>query len=182
MTTPKDLVPQGSSLPPLILRYGIWVLLFIGSIIILSLGVGCFFTVQQNEVAGVTRYGSLISSKPEGPGFHFKAPFIDQAHTIRMSIDKIPIDKAKVKTTDNQFVEVDLNLTYRVYDPFKAMFQVGAMGSGSVIDKVIPFVQSRALDVFGQVMRLKIVNKKQPRKADIWKAPRRERLTSLERK
>jgi membrane protease subunit HflC len=170
MTSSKELVPQGSSLPPLILRYGIWVLLFIGALLILSVGLSCFFTVQQNEAAGVTRYGSLISSKPVGPGFHFKVPFIDEVHTIRMSIDKIAIDKVKVKTTDNQFVEVDLNLTYRVYDPFKAMFQVGSMGNGGVIDKVIPFAQSRALDVFGQVNALQIVDQKQALEAEILRA------------
>jgi modulator of FtsH protease HflC len=163
MNTPSE----ESLLAQLLFRWGKWVLLCFLLLLLFSLGLGCFYTVQQNEVAGVTRYGSLVSAKPEGPGFHFKVPFIDEVHTIRMSIDKIPLDKVKVKTTDNQFVEVDLNLTYRVYDPFKALFQVGAMGSGDVIDKVVPFVQSRALDVFGQVNALQIVDQKQALEASI---------------
>jgi membrane protease subunit HflC len=163
-------IPTSEELGQLVFRWGKWVFLGLLVLLLFSIGTGCFYTVQQNEVAAVTRYGSLVSTKPEGPGFHFKAPFIDQVHTIRMSIDKIPIDKAKVKTTDNQFVTVDLNLTYRVYDPFKAMFQVGAMGSGDVIDKAIPFVQSRALDVFGQVNALQIVDQKQALEASILQA------------
>jgi modulator of FtsH protease HflC len=40
------------------------------------------------------------------------------------------------------------------------MFQVGEMGSGGVIDKVIPFAQSRVLDAFGKVNALEITNRK----------------------
>ncbi len=144
-----------------------WAILFIVLLVLLSLVTSYIYTVQQNEVAAVTRGGSLISSKPEGPGYHFKMPWIDEVHKIRMSIDKLPIDKLVVKTTDNQFVTVDLSLTYRVADPFKALFQVGEMGSGSIIDKVVPFVQSRALDVFGQVNALQIVDQKKKLESDI---------------
>jgi modulator of FtsH protease HflC len=150
-----------------VFKSGLWIGLAVLVIVLLSVVSSCFYVVQQNEVAGLTRYGSLVSSKPEGPGLHFKFPWIDEVHTIRMSIDKIAIPGVKVKTTDNQFVAVDLSLTYRTSDPFKAMFQVGDMGHGGIIDKVIPFVQSRALDVFGQVNALQIVDQKKKLEADI---------------
>jgi len=140
----------------LIFRYGKWALLVLVVLIIFSFALSSVYTVDQNEVAGVTRYGSLISAKPVGPGIHFKLPWIDEVHTIRTSIDKIPIPEMKVKTVDNQFAQIDLNLTFHTADPFKAMFQVGQMGNGGVIEQVIPFVQSRTLQVFGQVGALKI--------------------------
>jgi membrane protease subunit HflC len=139
----------------------------VGVLVIFSFVLSCVYSINQNELGGVTRGGKLISDKPIGPGYHFKLPWIDDIHTIRMSIDKLAIDKLTVKTTDNQFVAVDLNLTYRVSDPFKALFQVGDMGHGGIIDKVVPFVQSRALDVFGQVNALQIVDQKKKLEADI---------------
>jgi membrane protease subunit HflC len=153
----------------LIFRYGKWGILLIIMLIVFSMVGSCYFSVNQNELAGVTSYGSLVSDKPIGPGLHFKMPW-QEVHTIRISIDKIPIDKIQVKTTDNQFVEVDLNLTYQTADPFKALFQVGAMGSGDVIDKVIPFVKSRCLDVFGQVNALQIVDQKKALENNILQA------------
>jgi membrane protease subunit HflC len=139
----------------------------IAVLFVLSTFFGSFYAVEQNEVAGVTRGGQLISATPVGPGFHFKIPFLDTVHTIRTSIDKLPIDGIKVKTVDNQFVEVDVNLTYHVIQPFKSLFQVGQMGAGGIVDKVIPFVQSRTLDVFGQVNALQIVDKKKDLESNI---------------
>ncbi len=165
MKLKSDVNPE--DIGAMIFRYAKWIVPKGILLIPILIGVDCFYNVQQNELAGVTRNGALISDKPVGPGLHFKFPWIDQVHAIKMSLDKLPIDKLTVKTTDNQFVAVDLNLTYRVSDPFKALFQVGDMGHGSIIDKVVPFVQSRALDVFGQVNALQIVDQKKKLESDI---------------
>jgi modulator of FtsH protease HflC len=164
-TLKRDESFSSSISPTKLILLGVGVVLFL----ILLLGLfGSFYSVEQNEVAGVTRGGQLISSTPVGPGYHGKLPFgIDTVHTIRISIDKLPIDGIKVKTVDNQFVQVDVNLTYYVANPFKALFQVGQMGQGGIVDKVIPFVQSRTLDVFGQVNALQIVDKKKDLEANI---------------
>ena len=128
--------------------------------LVASVAFSTYYTVNQNEVGAVIRFGKLISDTPVPPGLHFKMPFADSVHTIRTSIEKIAIPEVKVKTIDNQFVAVDISLTYRTSDPFKALFQVGDMGSGSIADKLIPFVQSRTLDTFGQVNALEIADKK----------------------
>ena len=119
-----------------------------------------YYTVNQNEVGAVIRFGKLISDAPVTAGLHFKIPFSDSVHTIRTSIERTAVPDVKVKTIDNQFVAVDLSMTYRTSDPFKALFQVGDMGSGSIDDKVVPFVKSRTLDVFGQVNALEIADRK----------------------
>jgi modulator of FtsH protease HflC len=119
-----------------------------------------FYTVQPNEVAAVTRFGSLISASPEGPGFHWKMPFADTAHPIRVSQERFTIGSIKVKTVDNQFADVDISLTYHTGNPFKVLFQVGEVGPGGVEDKLGPFVKSRTLDVFGGVSALQIANEK----------------------
>lgn len=136
-------------------------LLYGGSgLALLLLVSGSFFTVNQTEVGAVTRFGALVSDKPVEAGLHFKIPFIDTAHTIPVSINKIPIEGIKVKTKDNQFVFIDVNLTYNTTDPFRALFKVGIMGNGGVHDKVVPYVQSRTLDEFGKVSALEIPDSK----------------------
>lgn len=131
-------------------------------------GCQCFYTVDQNEVGAVTRFGSLISEKPEVPGFHFKAPLgIDTVHLVRMSLDKIPIAKINAKTSDNQFVELDVNLTYKTADPFKVLFKVGDIGVGSRVDKIVPYVQSHVLDVFGTVNATQVQEEKKSLESQI---------------
>ncbi|WP_158554848.1 SPFH domain-containing protein [Methylovirgula sp. 4M-Z18] len=154
---PAKLAKRGSTIVvPLVVLAGI-----------AAIGAGSFYTVNQNEVGAVTRFGQLVSAAPVSPGLHFKLPIADTAHTIRTSIERISVPEMRVKTIDNQFVSVDLSLTYRTADPFKALFQVGDMGSGSINDKLIPFVQSRTLDVFGQVNALEITDKKKQLESNI---------------
>ena len=126
-----------------------------------------FYTVEANEVAGVTRFGSLISTSPEGPGFHWKMPFADTAHRVRVSQDRFTIGSIKVKTVDNQFADVDISLTYHTGNAFKVLFQVGEVGPAGVEDKLGPFVKSRTLDVFGGVSALQIANEKKNLEASI---------------
>lgn len=142
------------------------VVLAIAVILVMS----SYFTVNQNEVGAVLRFGRLVSDQPVQPGLHFKLPVVDSVHTIRTSIEKIPIPEIHVKTIDNQFVSIDMSLTYHFSDPLKALFQVGDMGGGTVSEKVIPFVQSRTLDVFGQVNALEIADKKKGLESSILSA------------
>jgi regulator of protease activity HflC (stomatin/prohibitin superfamily) len=128
-----------------------------------------YYVVEPNEVGAVTRMGSLVTEAPAPPGFHLKLPFIDTAHKVRMSIEKIPIPDVKAKTTDNQFVGVDLNITYHTQDPFRVLFKVGEVGPGGVHDKVIPYVQSRVLDEIGKVNALEITGQKSVIEANILK-------------
>jgi regulator of protease activity HflC (stomatin/prohibitin superfamily) len=128
-----------------------------------------YYVVEPNEVGAVTRMGSLVSEAPVPPGFHLKVPFIDTAHKVRTSIEKIPIPDVKAKTTDNQFVGVDLNITYHTQDPFRVLFKVGEVGPSGVHDKVIPYVQSRVLDEIGKVNALEISNQKGAIEANVLK-------------
>lgn len=119
---------------------------------------GSWYTVDQNQVGAVTRFGQLVSKQPEAPGFHWKAPFIDDVHKIRVSMDRIDFGAVNFKTADNQFGSVDVSVTYHTGDPFKVLFKVGEMGPGGVIDKVSPVVRNRALQIFGTVNALQITD------------------------
>lgn len=138
-------------------------------LVALAVVSGSYFTVAQNQVGAVTRLGELVSSAPVTPGPHFKLPFVDTAHTVRVSMEKLPISEVKAKTVDNQFVKVDLNLSYHVGDPFKVLFKVGDVGDAGVHDKVIPYVQSRVLDELGKISALQITDNKGVIEAGIFK-------------
>lgn len=90
--------------------------------VIISAIIGCvalilfmmtYFTVDQNEMAVVTRFGQF--SYVADPGLHFKLPIINSATTYRTDIQSMTPDKGvNTYTVDNQEVDVIFTIFYRV--------------------------------------------------------------------
>lgn len=79
-------------------------------IVLLSMTV---FTVQQNQMAVVTRFGHL--EYVAGPGLHFKVPFVNSTQHYRTDIQDIHPDKGvNTYTIDNQEVDVVFTVFYRI--------------------------------------------------------------------
>lgn len=75
--------------------------------------LGTWFTVDQNEVAAVTRFSQLRYIAT--PGFHLKLPFVDDYQRYRIDIQAIsPTKPANTYTIDNQEVDVLYTLFYRL--------------------------------------------------------------------
>jgi regulator of protease activity HflC (stomatin/prohibitin superfamily) len=71
------------------------------------------FTVQQNEMAVVTRFGHL--EYVADPGLHFKVPFVNSVQHYRTDIQEIHPDKGvNTYTIDNQEVDVVFTVFYRI--------------------------------------------------------------------
>lgn len=90
---------------------------FIAAGIVLACGFFLFlmtyYTVAPYERAVLTRFGSIIAV--EGEGLHFKTPFVNSVTYIRTDIQNIsPKVAANTYTIDNQEVDVNFNLFYRV--------------------------------------------------------------------
>ncbi len=86
-----------------------------GVIALLALVVffGTYFTVGQNEMAVVTRFGEL--QYVAGPGLHFKVPFVMDTQHYRVDISAVAPEKpANTYTVDNQEVDVTFALFYRI--------------------------------------------------------------------
>lgn len=72
-----------------------------------------YFTVDQNEVAVVTRYGKLDYIAE--PGLHFKLPFVNAAMDYRTDIQALTPDRGiNTYTVDNQEVDVIFTVFYRI--------------------------------------------------------------------
>jgi regulator of protease activity HflC (stomatin/prohibitin superfamily) len=72
-----------------------------------------YFTVDQNEMAVVTKFGHL--EYVADPGLHFKIPFVDGVHVYRTDIQAIHPEKGvNTYTVDNQEVDVVFTVFYRI--------------------------------------------------------------------
>ncbi len=72
-----------------------------------------YFTVDQNEMTVVTRFGHL--EYVADPGLHFKMPFVNSTTPYRTDIQSIsPAAAVNTYTIDNQEVDVMFTIFYRV--------------------------------------------------------------------
>lgn len=89
--------------------------------VILVLFFGFMFTVEQQTVAIIERFGKFVRIAPAG--LHFKYPLIDRI-AGKLSLRVLQLDvRAETKTEDNVFVNVIVAVQYfvlpeKVYDAF----------------------------------------------------------------
>ena len=109
-----------------------------------------FYTVAPNEVAFVTRFGNVISNRPEEPGLHFKLPMVDRVDHLETSLAQLRLDPVTVNTLDNQGVTIGLNISYRVPEGAvrHLLYEVGRSGNVDIVASLAPVVRDRALRVF----------------------------------
>jgi membrane protease subunit HflC len=110
----------------------------------------CFYVVQPNEMAGITRLGVVATKQPIGSGLHFKLPFIETVDRIQTSISRFNLPPVQVYTADNQLLTLGISLTYRV--PRAAvlhlLYDVGKTGNIDIDRTIEPIIADRALRVF----------------------------------
>src|ERR1700726_4215555 len=81
-------------------------------LIILSVVLGSFFTVETAQVAIVQRLGKF--ARVAGPGLNWKTPMIE-AVVKRMSLKVQQFDvQVETKTQDNVFVQIPVSIQYKV--------------------------------------------------------------------
>ena len=81
-----------------------------------------FFSVQQQTVAVVQRFGKHVGMAE--PGLNFKVPFIDRVvHRINMRIQEIQV-QVETKTEDNVFVRLAVAVQFQVHDPYNAFYKL----------------------------------------------------------
>ena len=74
---------------PPIIRPSFLFKLIVGIVVVILVAlfaVDSYFVVEPTEMAGVRRLGQVITTKPLGPGPHFKLPFIDQVDRLQVSL------------------------------------------------------------------------------------------------
>ena len=88
------------------------VLLAIAAIIVLSLVLGSFFTVNTAQVAVITRFGKFL--RVAEAGLNWKMPYLDSvAGMVSLRVNQITLTM-ETKTKDNVFVTIPISVQNRV--------------------------------------------------------------------
>jgi membrane protease subunit HflC len=97
-------------------------------IVILVTGLAAVFTVEQTEQAIVLRFGEPVAGRGlvTTPGLHFKYPFIENVIFLDNRILAVEAPKQEVLASDNNRLDVDSFLRYRIIDPLKFYQTVGS--------------------------------------------------------
>jgi len=86
-----------------------------------------FFTVDPTEQALVLRFGAPVGDIIGEPGLHVRVPFIDSVVYIDKRILSQDNDRQEVLVAENQRLEVDAFVRYRIADPllfYQSVFNV----------------------------------------------------------
>ena len=88
--------------------------LVVAAIIILTFVRAAFFTVEQQRVAVVERFGKFL--RIARPGLHTRIPFVDRvAARMNLQVEQLEL-RIETKTKDNVFVNFETAIQYKV-DP-----------------------------------------------------------------
>jgi modulator of FtsH protease HflC len=99
---------------------------------------GAFFTVDPKEQAIVLRFGEPVRDVIGAPGLYVKLPFIDSVIFVDKRIQDLDAPKQEVLVSDNQRLEVDAFVRYRIADPLKFYQSVGTIqGANAQLDGML---------------------------------------------
>ena len=98
-------------------------------VIAVVLGSASLYTVGQNQQALVLRLGEAIPGKAlvTTPGLHAKVPFIETVTLLDRRILDLETPKQEVLASDNNRIEVDAFLRYRIVDALRFYQTVGTI-------------------------------------------------------
>jgi membrane protease subunit HflC len=98
------------------------------TIVILAVALASAFTVDQTEQALVLRFGEPVAGRGliTTPGLHFKYPFIENVVFLDNRILVVEAPRQEVLASDNNRLDVDSFLRYRIIDPLKFYQTVGS--------------------------------------------------------
>ncbi|WP_036286597.1 protease modulator HflC [Methylosinus sp. PW1] len=112
---------------------------------------GALFTVTQTEQALVLRFGEPVAGRGliTEPGLHFKIPFIENVIFLDNRILDVESPNLEVLASDNQRLEVDSFIRYRIVDPLRFYQSVGGIAGAnnqlaSVLNSAVRRVLSEA--------------------------------------
>ncbi len=129
--------------------------LILAFVLLLGLVVagGALFTVSQVEQAIVLRLGEPVAGRGliTEPGLHFKIPFVENVVFIDNRILSAESPNLEVLAADNQRLEVDSFVRYRVIDPLRFYQTVnGVIGANNQLASILNSAVRRVLSEANQ--------------------------------
>lgn len=92
----------------------LYIVLAIIIIFVISTIVSCFFTIEQQSVGIVQRFGKFL--RIASAGINYKVPFIDEVvKRVSLKVEQLDV-KVETKTKDNVFVHVNVSVQYNVVE------------------------------------------------------------------
>ena len=141
------------------------VLAILGLMLLLSLGIlsDSYFTVNPTEMAGIRRFGQVITPEPLQPGLYFKLPFVDEADILQISLDTFTIEELVVYSVDNQPVTISVSMSYQIPKEavFKLMYGVGRTGSLDIHENIRPVLSDRIARIFAKTNTTQISERRE---------------------
>jgi membrane protease subunit HflC len=128
-------------------------ILVAGFFVILTAFLGAAFTVDQTEQALVLRFGEPVVGRGliTEPGLHFKLPLIENVVTLDNRILDVESPNLEVLASDNQRLEVDSFIRYRIVDPLRFYQTVnGITGANNQLASVLNSAVRRVLSEANQ--------------------------------
>ncbi|MGA2792364.1 MAG: protease modulator HflC [Roseiarcus sp.] len=101
--------------------------LLVVAIAAVVVALGALFTVVPTEQALVLRFGQPVRDLIDAPGLYVKWPFIDSIIYIDKRILDLDEARQEVLVADNQRLEVDAFVRYRISDPLRFYQSVGSI-------------------------------------------------------
>ena len=109
-------------------------------IVVILLGRGSLYVVNEAEQAIVTQFGKPVGNLIP-PGLHFKIPFIQDINRFESRILKWDGDPNQIPTKDKKFIWVDTTARWRIKDPLLFYKTVATeRGAHSRLDDIIDSV------------------------------------------
>jgi membrane protease subunit HflC len=121
---------------------------------------GTVFTVNQTQQVLLLRFGQPVPGRTliTEPGLHFKVPFVETAVFLDKRILDVETPKQEVLASDNNRIEVDAFLRYRIVDPLKFYQSVGSMAGAD--QQLANIMNSAVRRVLGEANMQDIVRDK----------------------
>jgi membrane protease subunit HflC len=95
------------------------------------------YVVQETEFVVITQFGE-IRRVTKDPGLHVKKPFIESANVLDKRALRIDVPRQSMADQDNQFLEVDAYVRYRIVNPQKFLEKLqNEITAGSRIGAIV---------------------------------------------
>jgi regulator of protease activity HflC (stomatin/prohibitin superfamily) len=125
---------------------------------------GSWYTVDQGERAVVLRLGATVGE--DGPGLHFKLPWINTVHKITVQNQNRRYTKLDAYSRDQQSADLTVSVTFMASDPSAVYSQYGDL-EGAVSRLIDPRVMSGVKTIFGQYDAVRAIQERAALNNDI---------------
>jgi membrane protease subunit HflC len=123
-------------------------------LLLIIVGYGTVFTVQQTEQALVVRFGAPVQVVTDA-GLHFKAPFIDTVIPIDKRILDLENPAQELIASDQKRLVVDAFARYRIKDALQFYQSVGSIQAANL--QLTTLLNSSLRRVLGEVTLIQVV-------------------------